>query len=41
MVIDELKYLQGSHATVSLLHILYLQVAELEYHLILFYLVPL
>ena len=29
MVKDELKYLQGSHATVSLLH---LQVAVLEYH---------
>ena len=41
MVIDSLTYLLGSHATVSLLHILHLQVAVLEYRLIPTYLAQL
>ena len=41
MVIDSLNYLLGSHATVSSLHILHLQVAALEYRLIPTYLAQL
>ena len=33
MVIDQLKYLQGSHATVSILHILHLKVASVLQYL--------